>query len=165
MHSRCLLLFALLALPLRADERDGGYQEALRTELAGIDAPLVGVPMASRLIENGAIVLDTRTKAEFEVSHLPGARLVTFGAWQLIAGPTVPRDLPRDRPIVVYCTIGWRSGKTVEALRARGYAGAVNLYGGIIQWHNEGGALVDADGRVTKRVHPYAPRYARFILN
>ena len=152
-------------MPLRADDRDGAYHAALRTELAGIGAPPVGVPEASRLIEKGAIVLDTRTKEEFSVSHLPGARRVQFGAWQLIAGPTLPRDLPRDRPIVVYCTIGWRSGKTVEALRALGFTQAVNLYGGIIQWHNEGGALVDADGRVTKRVHPYAPRYARFILD
>ena len=72
-------------MPLRADDRDGAYHAALRTELAGIGAPPVGVPEASRLIEKGAIVLDTRTKEEFSVSHLPGARRVQFGAWQLIA--------------------------------------------------------------------------------
>lgn len=166
--SRWILLFVLLTMlltviPARADDRDRAYRDALRLELAGIGAPKVDVSEARRLIDKGVVLLDTRTKEEFAVSHLPGARLVPFGAWQLLAGPTIPHDLPLDTPIVVYCTIGWRSGKTVEALRAKGYAGAVNLYGGIIQWHNEGGALVDADGRVTKQVHPYAQRYARYL--
>ena len=95
--------------------------------------------------------------------HLPGARLVPFGIWQYLFGPTLPAGLPRDKPIVVYCTIGWRSGKTAEALRAKGYDRVVNLEGGIIQWHNEGGAVVDASNQATRQVHPYAERYARFI--
>lgn len=165
----CWILFlACLALPwrvmpLRADDRDGAYREMLRKELAGIHAPRVDVAEARRLIEKGAVVLDTRTREEFDVSHLAGALRVPFGTWQFLVGPTLPPDLPRKTPIVVYCTIGWRSGKTVEALRAQGYDQAVNLYGGVIQWHNEGGALVDSGGRGTPRVHPYAARYARYL--
>lgn len=163
MWTRCFLLLLLFAMPLRADDRDKPYADALRTELAGIRAPLIEIPEAQRLIERGAVVLDTRTKEEFSVSHLPGAQLVVFGPWQAIVGPTLPKDLPRDTPIIVYCTIGWRSGKTVEALRALGYSRAVNLSGGIIQWHNDGGALVDASGQPTKRVHPYADKWARYL--
>ena len=114
-------------------------------------------------MKNGAVILDTRTPEEFAVSHLPGARLVPFGVWQAIAGPALPADLARDKPIIVYCTIGWRSGKTTEALRARGYVQAVNLFGGIIQWHNEGAPLVDASGQATTRVHPYSSRWGEFI--
>jgi len=49
-------------------------------------------------------VLDTRKKAEYEVSHLPGA------IW---AGENLDvsllKNVSKEKPIVVYCSIGVRS--------------------------------------------------------
>src|SRR5262249_4776207 len=51
-------------------------------------------------------------------------------------------ELPRDRPIAVYCICGFQvSGRTVTELRQRGYD-ARALVGGITAWHAIGGATV-----------------------
>lgn len=42
-------------------------------------------------------------------------------------------EIDRERPVVVYCRSGARSGMAVAALRAGGYA-ASNLAGGILAW-------------------------------
>jgi len=72
----------------------------------------------------------------------------------MLAGATVhapealPRwveELPRDRPIAVYCIAGFQiSGNAVTELRRRGYD-ARALAGGIIAWHAIGGATVPLD--------------------
>ena len=144
---------------------DAAYATAVRRALRGISAPMVNTAEAARLIaEDGAVVLDTRAREEWEVSHLPGARLVEFGLSDAVFGPGLPDGLPpKDRPVVVYCTIGWRSGKVAERLRAAGWTRAVNVFGGIIQWHNEGRPLVDVRGTPATRVHPYNKDWERFV--
>src|SRR5439155_12773027 len=59
--------------------------------------------------------------------------------------PRWVEELPRDRPIVVYCICGFQvSGRTVTELRQRGYD-ARALVGGITAWHAIGGATVPLD--------------------
>jgi len=54
-------------------------------------------------------------------------------------------ELPRDRPIAVYCICGFQvSGTAVTELRRRGY-NARALIGGITAWHAIGGATVPLD--------------------
>ena len=54
-------------------------------------------------------------------------------------------ELPRDRPIAVYCICGFQvSGIAVTELRRRGYD-ARALAGGITAWHAVGGATVPLD--------------------
>ncbi len=54
-------------------------------------------------------------------------------------------ELPRDRPIVVYCICGFQvSGGAVTELRQRGYD-ARALVGGITAWHAIGGTTVPLD--------------------
>ncbi|HKW52790.1 MAG TPA: Fe-Mn family superoxide dismutase [Stellaceae bacterium] len=54
-------------------------------------------------------------------------------------------DLPRDRPIAVYCICGFQvSGRAVTELRRRGYD-ARALVGGITAWHAIGGTTVPLD--------------------
>ena len=72
----------------------------------------------------------------------------------MLAGATIhapaalPRwveELPRDRPIAVYCICGFQVGGTaVTELRQRGYD-ARALVGGITAWHAIGGATVPLD--------------------
>ena len=59
--------------------------------------------------------------------------------------PRWVEDLPRDRPIAVYCIAGFQiSGNAVKELRGRGYD-ARALAGGITAWHAIGGATVPLD--------------------
>jgi len=54
-------------------------------------------------------------------------------------------ELPRDRPIAVYCICGFQvSGTAVTELRRRGYD-ARALVGGITAWHAIGGPTVALD--------------------
>lgn len=158
-------LALLASAPMSAAEppRDG-FDAAVRSALAGINAPGVEVAEAARLVrEEHAIVLDTRTEEEFRVSHLAGARFVPFGWWQALAGPRLPKDLPRDRPVLVVCTVGWRSGKVAQALVSAGQPRVFNLIGGVLAWQRAGLPLVDAAGRPTRAVHPYNAEWGRYV--
>ena len=53
------------------------------------------------------VLLDVRTPAEWEVSHLPGARRVDPQA----NAKTTAGDLAKDAPIVTYCAVGYRSAR------------------------------------------------------
>jgi Fe-Mn family superoxide dismutase len=71
---------------------------------------------------------------------LPGASMHAPDAL-----PRWIKELPRDRPIVVYCICGFQvSGTTVAELRRRGYD-ARALVGGITAWHAIGGETVPLD--------------------
>jgi len=59
--------------------------------------------------------------------------------------PSWVKELPRGRPIVVYCICGFQvSGTAVTELRQRGYD-ATALVGGITAWHAIGGTTVPLD--------------------
>src|SRR5713226_7853990 len=59
--------------------------------------------------------------------------------------PRCVEELPRDRPIAVYCICGFQvSGTAVTELRKRGYD-AKALVGGITAWHAIGGSTVPLD--------------------
>jgi rhodanese-related sulfurtransferase len=99
-------------------------------------------------------LLDARTPGEFAVSHLAGARLAPTAedALQLLAGAR------RDDPIVIYCSVGYRSAAIVERLVAAGFTRVQNLDGSLFQWANEG-RPVYRDGRVVEEVHPYDEKW------
>ncbi len=94
------------------------------------------------------LLLDVRTRAEFEVSHLPGAKHVE---------PDAPASVVReskDRAIVTYCSVGYRSGAFAKKLRAAGFTNVLNLEGSIFRWANEGHPVFRGSQRVAE-VHPY----------
>jgi sterol desaturase/sphingolipid hydroxylase (fatty acid hydroxylase superfamily)/rhodanese-related sulfurtransferase len=96
------------------------------------------------------LLLDVRTADEFAVSHLPGARQIdpNLGPRGLLA------SLDTNRTLVLYCTVGFRSGLAADGLRIRGVTNLFNLEGSIFRWANEGRPLVN-DAGPTKLVHPY----------
>ncbi|SDY88347.1 rhodanese-like domain-containing protein [Hymenobacter psychrophilus] len=115
------------------------------TELATLlhEAPATG--------GGSVLLLDTRTPAEYKVSHLRGARFVDFENFRRLE----LKDVARTRPVVVYCTVGARSEQVGSWLREQGFRDVRNLYGGIFQWMNDGQTVVNAQGPTTD-VHPYS---------
>ncbi len=106
------------------------------------------------------VLLDVRTQAEWEVSHLPGARRVEPGSPAEIAGTR----LTQDAAIVTYCAVGYRSGALANQLRAAGYTNVRNLEGSIFQWANEHRPLVRGDEPAT-RVHPFSAWWGRLLVD
>lgn len=94
------------------------------------------------------ILLDVRQDDEFAVSHLAGAHRAASLEAALALG------LDRDRPIVAYCSVGYRSARLVNQLQGLGYTEVYNLAGSIFKWANEGRSLV-SQSQLEPRVHPY----------
>ena len=140
-----------------APQADSLLFTALLNRLLSQDVPLVSVAQLKQ--QPAAVLLDTRAPAEFAVSHLRGARLVGYDTFSLAE----VQDLPKDAPLVVYCSIGARSGKVGEQLRRAGYSNVRNLYGGIFEWVNEGNPVVTAGNQLTNHVHPYSPTWGIWL--
>ncbi len=105
------------------------------------------------------LILDARTSAEYKVSHIKGAKL----ALTISAATRVIGTRPKTDPIVVYCSVGYRSAELARALQREGYSQVFNLSGSIFQWRNEGRPVFAGDTRVQK-VHPY-DRHWGALLN
>ena len=104
------------------------------------------------------ILLDTRKKAEFEVSHLKSAIWVGYSDFDL----NKMIDIDKQQPIIVYCSIGFRSEKIAEKLVASGYKNVSNLYGGIFEWVNNGFEVVDTSG-ITSNVHTFNKNWGKWV--
>lgn len=108
--------------------------------------------------QSEVILLDSRSKEEYEVSHLKGARWVGYDDFDTsrVSG------IPKDKKIVVYCSVGYRSEKITEKLNAAGYKSVYNMYGGIFEWVNRG-YPVYRNGKQTKKVHAYNKKWGVWL--
>lgn len=93
--------------------------------------PEVDLDEARRLIDAGAQLIDVREPWEWAMTRIPGATLIPMGDI-----PSRLSEIDPNRPAVIMCAVGGRSGRVVEALRQAGYTQAVNLAGGIVEWTN-----------------------------
>jgi rhodanese-related sulfurtransferase len=107
--------------------------------------------------QTNLVLLDTRTEAEYAVSHLANARQVDPKIENLAS-----LDLAIDTPIVTYCSIGYRSARIADRLQTAGYTNVVNLEGSIFQWANAG-KPVYRNGSQVQQVHPFDPRWAQLL--
>ena len=103
------------------------------------------------------VLLDIRREDEFSVSHLPNAERVPPDA--------TDQDLKvfladSDQPIVVYCAVGYRSGKMARRIQGLGHTNVFNLEGAIFAWATEGNALEGGD-----KVHPYSTFGRRMLAD
>lgn len=96
-------------------------------------------------------VLDAREKVEYGVSHLPNAIWVGHDAFSLKS----VANLDKNKPVLIYCTVGARSEQIGKILQKEGFSKVFNLYGGILHWVNEGRQVV-VRGTPTPRVHTYS---------
>ena len=92
--------------------------------------------------EEGYIILDVRTAAEFDEKHIPGAINIPN---ETIGTEAIPELPDKGQLILVYCRSGNRSKQASEKLMKLGYTNVVE-FGGIINWPgetetNEGGPL------------------------
>ena len=104
-------------------------------------------------------LLDTRSSAEFEVSHIKDARFIEYNKFN----KKNVADLDRDQAIVVYCTVGYRSERIGDKLKKLGFKNVFNLYGGIFEWVNQGNTVVDANGNPTEKVHAFSKDWGKWL--
>lgn len=96
--------------------------------------------LARLLAADAVTLLDVREPAERAIVTIPGPDLL-IPVGEL---PDRVHEVPTDRPVVVYCRSGVRSGVAAGLLAAAGYDVA-NLVGGVLAWASD--------------VDPSLPRY------
>jgi rhodanese-related sulfurtransferase len=84
---------------------------------------------ARAMLDDGGLLLDVRSAAEFSTGHLPGAENVPLGD----LGKKLLKLGPKTRPIVVYCLSGARSGVAASMLKRAGFERVRNL-GAMSRW-------------------------------
>ena len=143
--------------PAEARVQAPAFQEKL-TGLLRFDVPVITVQEAHARADE-FVFLDTREPGEYNVSHLPGARLLGYDR------PDFDQldDLEKDTPIVLYCSVGYRSERIGRRLRKRGFTQVQNLYGSIFEWMNAGYPVEGPDGRPTQRVHTYNKKWSQWV--
>ena len=125
------------------------------------DVVWIGVEELAARLERAVeppLLLDVRSDAEFDVSHLPGALHTPDRASALAA----LEDVPRDREVVLYCAVGYRSAKLARELRGDGFTDLRNLEGSIFEWANTGHVVVK-DGVPVARVHPWNEEWGALL--
>jgi molybdopterin/thiamine biosynthesis adenylyltransferase/rhodanese-related sulfurtransferase len=73
-----------------------------------------------------ALLIDVREVEEWEVIHIPQARLIPL---QTI--PSQAASLPKDAEIIIHCKAGMRSAKACEYLSTLGFSNVTNVSGGM----------------------------------
>lgn len=74
-------------------------------------------PNARELVDQGALLVDVRTREEFALEHVQGALNIPV---QELASRMSELG-PKERPIVIYCRSGARSANAKQMLLAAGY--------------------------------------------
>jgi len=85
-------------------------------------------------------IIDVREPHEWQIGHIPGARLVPLDR----IADEIPR-LDKRRETILYCKVGARSRYAAQQLADAGVTDVRNLAGGILRWIDE--------------VDPTMPRY------
>ncbi|HET6229834.1 MAG TPA: rhodanese-like domain-containing protein [Longimicrobiaceae bacterium] len=86
------------------------------------------------MLERGEVeVIDVRRPEEWEAGHVPGVRNVPLGRLAEHLD-----ELPSDRPVVLHCQGGGRSGIAASVLRAHGVRDVLNMTGGFGKWQASG---------------------------
>ena len=89
--------------------------------------------LASRLKNGEQLeIIDVREPYEWEIGHIPGARLVPLAK----IAEEIPR-LDKRRETILYCKVGARSMSAAQQLADAGVADVRNLAGGILRWIDE----------------------------
>lgn len=101
--------------------------------------------------ESRLIILDTRSAAEYKVSHLKNAVFIDYESFE----KSMIEHLPRSSKVVVYCSVGYRSERVGEKMNALGFTEVYNLYGGLFHWKNQGYVVVNNENQPTDSVHAY----------
>lgn len=109
--------------------------------------------------DKDAVFVDSREKDEYNVSHIKDA--VWVGAKDFDMDRL--KGVDKNKNIIVYCAVGYRSENITHKLIDAGYTSVSNLYGGIFEWINEGNKVYKDGDKVTSDIHPYGPVWGKWL--
>lgn len=87
-------------------------------ELLGIKP----APNYNELLQEGGMIIDVRTKAEFSNGHIKGSKNIPLQEL-----PSNLNKLKKDKPIITCCASGMRSASAKSMFKSNGFS---NVYNG-----------------------------------
>ncbi|MCM0081047.1 rhodanese-like domain-containing protein [Geomonas sp. Red32] len=95
---------------------------------------LTSTDAKSLLARNPKIyVLDVRTPEEYRQAYLKGSHLIPLGELERRVA-----EVPRQKPVLVYCSVGQRSLVAAQYLASHGYKEIYQISDGLIGWYRKG---------------------------
>jgi len=132
--------------------------DAKVTQLIDFSVPVLSVQELHKN-KKDYIILDTREKEEFDISHIQDAKYIGYKKFDKKAMASIPKDAK----IVLYCSVGYRSEKIGKKLRKMGYTNVYNLFGSIFEWVNQGYTVVDNLNHPVFKVHTYNKKWSQWV--
>lgn len=133
------------------------WDQEVRARLKG-SIPWIDVTTLHRHLSE-YVVLDTREPEEFAISHIPGARHIGYRKLD----KNLLDQLDRASPVVVYCSIGYRSEQVGEHLQKLGFREVYNVFGSIFEWANRGLPLHGPHEAPVYQLHTYSRRWSKWV--
>ncbi|MCB0706675.1 MAG: rhodanese-like domain-containing protein [Saprospiraceae bacterium] len=167
MSRKLMLIFSLLPFwgckaqipENRPEVRETAFDSEL-SSLLSFSVPLLGVKEL-RDSKGKYIILDAREREEYDVSHIPGAIFLGYNDYD----KALLEGLDNNKPVLLYCSVGYRSEKLGEKLQKMGFTNVYNLYGSIFEWANQGYELETNSGQATNKIHTYNKKWSKWVQN
>ena len=96
---------------------------------------LINADQLTKLKNEGVVVVDIRTKEEYDKGHLLDAKHIDFFRSDFIESMS---ELGKDTPIIIHCAVGGRSGKAAKKLEEAGFSKIYDYNGGYKDWVSKG---------------------------
>lgn len=121
--------FLLPAYGVQAKDGFAASQSLDSTSVPSIDAQDLEKEMKSA---SPPVVIDVRQPEERKNGVIVGDKNIPLGELDKRYS-----ELPKDKPVVIYCRSGRRSANAVAKLMEKGYRNVKSLVGGINGWSKE----------------------------
>lgn len=101
---------------------------AAENVLDGLVTPIPCTAIA-KAVEEGAFLIDVRTPEEFEIGSIPDAVNIPLDTIRARID-----DIPRDKPVIIFCVVGVRGYLAARILTENGVNTVYNVSGGYKTW-------------------------------
>ncbi|MBT0652193.1 rhodanese-like domain-containing protein [Geomobilimonas luticola] len=119
---KTVLAVTAIVTVLAASAVAAGYKNIASGEAKGLLAK-----------KKSVYLLDVRTPDEYRQARLAGSVLIPVNEIERRLG-----EIPKNRPVLVYCAVGSRSGMVAGYLAGKGYGEVYNMQDGIVGWYRNG---------------------------
>ncbi|MCF6352018.1 MAG: rhodanese-like domain-containing protein [Cyclobacteriaceae bacterium] len=153
-----IIILLLLSTFVRAQE--GYKQKQFDKMLDGLlshSVPEIEAKLAT--YDSSMLYLDARELTEYKVSKIKGAQWVGYNDFNL----TRVENIDKNQPIIVYCSIGYRSEKVTEKLQKEGFTNVTNMLGGLFEWINYNKVIIDSTNNTTHKVHGFDKTWGKWL--
>jgi len=135
MKNIFLLTLTLFTLTFTSCQKKGNKAQPIKThkssQLNVQNVDVIG--FNNEILKNDAILVDVRTPAEYAKGHIPNAINIDWENPSYFNSNI--NKLAKNKPVLIYCRSGHRSGLARDAMKKMGFTSIYNLNHGILSWN------------------------------